>query len=355
MRPACRSSRSTAPRTPGTCSPFSFNAVARVSVLPGLGGGAFGAAIPLVVGAEPVRAAIADVDGDGDEDIAVAHDGSQRITLLHDDGGGVFTPSVIPSATPLRAIAAGDLDGDGDIDLAVAGVALDIYRGDGAGGFGLASSQPFPAGSSAHTLRLADVDRDGRPDVLAGLFPPFRSVAWLRNAGGANFDAPRCHAPHYLAGSVMSAGDISGHGGIDVVFGGLQDVGVLNALITGPWSNLGHPLEGASGQPHLYAKGDLTPASPLKLLLDAAPPAAPAVLVMGSSAAELPFKSGTMVPYPNLLVTGLLTNASGKLTLSSTWPATIPSGLTLVLQTWLADASGPAGFSASNGIGAVTP
>ncbi|HTH04582.1 MAG TPA: hypothetical protein VL916_01880, partial [Ilumatobacteraceae bacterium] len=61
------------------------------------------------------------------------------------------------------------------------------------------------------------------------------------------------------------------------------------------------------------------------------------------------------VPHPDLLVAGLLSNASGGLTLGAMWPAAVPPGTALFLQAWIADPSGPAGLSASNGLQALTP
>ena len=62
-----------------------------------------------------------------------------------------------------------------------------------------------------------------------------------------------------------------------------------------------------------------------------------------------------MVPHPDLLVAGLLSTASGGLTLGATWPASVPPGTALYLQAWIADAAAPAGLSASNGLQALTP
>jgi hypothetical protein len=56
-----------------------------------------------------------------------------------------------------------------------------------------------------------------------------------------------------------------------------------------------------------------------------------------------------------LLITGLPVSASGTLTLMATWPAGVPSGLTLYFQEWIVDPVAVAGLSGSNALSATTP
>jgi hypothetical protein len=122
-----------------------------------------------------------------------------------------------------------------------------------------------------------------------------------------------------------------------------------------PWIDLGAALAGSNGTPRLEGDGLLHAGTPMSLQLSAAPPLAPVTLILGFSALNAPFKGGTLVPHPDLLVAGLLSNASGGLTLGATWPAAVPPGTALFLQAWIADATGPAGLAASNGLEALTP
>jgi hypothetical protein len=64
-------------------------------------------------------------------------------------------------------------------------------------------------------------------------------------------------------------------------------------------------------------------------------------------------EGGVMVPAVDVLVTGLLTGPTGALSLSTTWPAALPVGFDLLMQVWIADASAPAGWAASNGLRGV--
>ena len=81
--------------------------------------------------------ALADFDGDGDLDIAIAHD-RLPLSVLYNDGHGVFEGRTeFGPMVQSRAITAADLDGDGDVDLALSqrGSANLVYRNDGAGRF----------------------------------------------------------------------------------------------------------------------------------------------------------------------------------------------------------------------------
>lgn len=68
----------------------------------------------------------ADLDGNGDTDLASVEPGSQplslpgKVTMFLQTAPGVFTPvaNTLPVATGSYVLAAADLDGDGDADLA---------------------------------------------------------------------------------------------------------------------------------------------------------------------------------------------------------------------------------------------
>ena len=66
-------------------------------------------------------------------------------------------------------------------------------------------------------------------------------------------------------------------------------------------------------------------------------------------------RSGVLVPNADVLVPGLPTDANGELFLPFIWPAGVPSGFHLYFQDWIVDPAGPKGFSASNGLQALTP
>jgi hypothetical protein len=64
---------------------------------------------------------LADIDGDGDLDIAVANYGSYNVSILANDGSGNFTlKGNVRGWNYPWGISFGDIDGDGDLDIAVA-------------------------------------------------------------------------------------------------------------------------------------------------------------------------------------------------------------------------------------------
>jgi len=120
------------------------------------------------------------------------------------------------------------------------------------------------------------------------------------------------------------------------------------------WSSLGSGLAGVAGTPLLVGTGALLPGTPWDFSLVDAAPLATAWLVTGSEPLLMPFKGGVLVPEP-VQIAALTTSLAGRIILNGTWPAGVPSGLQLVLQYWIVDAAGPAGYSASNGVIALVP
>jgi hypothetical protein len=160
--------------------------------------------------------------------------------------------------------------------------------------------------------------------------------------------------------SVRRGGD--GVGGIEKTSGHSPGPGGQNAGNAPPGPSFGQELEPAptwtdlggelppGGTAVLSASGGTTPGAALELEASGTAPLAPATLVLGTDVVNLPFKGGTLVPSPDLLLAGLLTDAQGGLLLAGTMPDALPSGLTICLQLWTVDAAGPKGFDATNAL-----
>jgi hypothetical protein len=196
----------------------------------------------VAAGSHPRSAVLADLDGDGKLDLAVANQADSTVSILLNDGAGSFplprtvgvpaagpesivagdfnrdghvdlavsaplaTPKGImvllgsattpgdftlqgtigvgsPTSTP-DALAVGDFDGDGILDLALCDKSLAgtvyVLHGDGSGGFSIAAT--ITVGAQPTAIVAADFDRDGRLD-LAVANEGANNIQVLRNTG----------------------------------------------------------------------------------------------------------------------------------------------------------------------------
>ena len=93
--------------------------------------------------------------------------------MLLGDGSGAFPPeptSWLAAGTAPTAVAIADYDGDGTADLAVANQGSDdvsLFLG-GPAGTREAEGSPFAVGHLPQAVALADLNGDGRADIVAG-------------------------------------------------------------------------------------------------------------------------------------------------------------------------------------------
>ena len=121
----------------------------------------------------PGAPAVGDFDEDGDDDIAVADTTAGEMTLLLSDGGSNVDFDVAPASGFEIGPSAGppavaDLNSDGDLDLAVANPATDqvaVFLGDGDGGFTDSPRGPYDVGEDPAFVAAADLDGDARTDL----------------------------------------------------------------------------------------------------------------------------------------------------------------------------------------------
>jgi hypothetical protein len=121
------------------------------------------------------------------------------------------------------------------------------------------------------------------------------------------------------------------------------------------FSDLGSGLAGVSGFPQLTGSGNLAAGSPNSLSLTSAAPSAPALLFVSLTSTPVPFKGGTLVPFPFLLTVPLGTDGSGALLLPFTWPAGVPGDTSFYFQYAIQDAAAIKGAALSNAVKGVAP
>lgn len=124
---------------------------------------------------------------------------------------------------------------------------------------------------------------------------------------------------------------------------------------SGTWTSLGGGLTGLLGIPTLVGSGPLTAASSTTLTETGTLTGATAHLIVGLSVANIPFKGGVIVPSLDILVLGLTAAGGGVVSLTSPWPAGMPTGTNVYFQIWNQDFTGPQGLTASNALRATTP
>ena len=148
--------------------------VSEISVLFNSGNGTFADAVAYAVGdggsgSGPWSIVAADLDQDGDIDLAVATHNTINLWVLANNGEGIFDEAVAyaTGGGPASSLALGDLDGDDDLDVAVVHYnhTWSYLLNEGDGTFGEAVNSDVP-GSNPESVVLADLDEDGDLDVL---------------------------------------------------------------------------------------------------------------------------------------------------------------------------------------------
>ena len=120
------------------------------------------------------------------------------------------------------------------------------------------------------------------------------------------------------------------------------------------WVDGGPGVAGVAGVPVLTGTGTLAGGSNSSLVLTSARPSSTVWLVAGLTAINAPFKGGTLVPDP-LLVLDTVSNAAGAATLNFGMPVGVPAGVDIISQFWIPDPAAVHGFAASNGLTGTTP
>jgi hypothetical protein len=204
---------------------------AGVSVVFSDGTGAFGVPDYYNLGVNPEQIAYGDFDNDGDNDLVVAYtsSGSVGITIFMNPGNGGFQEAYTYTTTSLpRDICVADLNGDGYLDLAIAhdnfvgGVlptGADVLLGVGNGTFH--SVINYPVEGKPWSISAGDFDGDNDNDLVVTCYDS--KMVWvLWNHGTGTFQS----ALNVLEGSI---GDHS----TDVVAAdfnadGLSDIAATN-------------------------------------------------------------------------------------------------------------------------------
>jgi len=162
---------------------------------------------------------IADIDGDGLDDVSGVHGPSDTLFFALALGGGAFGPvrTVSLSAGSPVSLAVADLNADTNSDLVVTGLdSSEVLLGDGALGF--TSSAAIDV-RGMRSLAIADFDRDGNADIAAGHEDGVVAVYYGDGDGTFSSSDPPGHPVEpMLSGSWQALADVDDDGDLDLVF-----------------------------------------------------------------------------------------------------------------------------------------
>ncbi len=222
-----------------------------VSVLLGDGTGNFNAPLtgsPFALGGTPFAVAVGDLNNDGIPDIAVTDFTSGQIFLLlsNKGTGKYFTPAntvLINAGAGTSGIVIADLNGDGNQDIAVTNFTANtvtILLGSGSGAFSPTTTVPLTANSGPRGIAVGDVNGDGFPDLIVANNTGENVVTLFNNGGsgtfteggGAPFTTGALAAGPCQPFAVVVA-DFNGDGKLDAITGNLSPAPGSVSLLLG--------------------------------------------------------------------------------------------------------------------------
>jgi hypothetical protein len=175
------------------------------------GGSAFGAAVSV---------AVADFNGDGKADLAVADSSGNAVSILLGNGDGTFQApkdfTIVPGNNFTTYVAAGDFNGDGKADVAVIDSSVVyVLLGNGDGTFTLKTT--LTGISNPQSVTLGDFNGDGKLD-MAVVDRTTNSVSLFLGNGDGTMQAPINTASLGIgAATYMAAADFNKDNKLDLV------------------------------------------------------------------------------------------------------------------------------------------
>ena len=170
---------------------------------------------------------VADINADGKPDLLLLRSASPAVEILFGNGDGTFqtgTPVMLPLSSPARDLLVADFNGDGIPDLAVAlpgANCVTIFLGTGPGTFGAPVAY---TSNGAMTLNVGDFNNDGKLDLVVG--GPYATFDLLLGNGDGTFGPAHSIStyegpPPTLGTYPIAPYDFDGDGNADVVTSGL--------------------------------------------------------------------------------------------------------------------------------------
>jgi hypothetical protein len=182
--------------------------------LPGNGDGTFAAPIKVFANADPFFVTAADLNGDGKLDLVVVNQAGVNsvLSILLGNGDGTFSKpkDVFNAANNGYWIAVADFNGDGIPDLALANQNapnVTILLGTGGGNFGTPAAVDVGSTSGSRGLAVLDFNGDGKLDLAVVNFIS-GTLALAAGKGNGTFAAPKLMGMNQPA--AVATGDFNG-------------------------------------------------------------------------------------------------------------------------------------------------
>ncbi len=192
-------------------------------------GNLFGPPINYPVGTSPIYVFSEDLDADNDYDLIIANDDSNNITILINDGNGIFDSSITyETGSGPRSIYSTDLDSDNDNDIAVANIwsnNVSIFLNNGDGTF--QEDVTYGVGEDPWSVFSTDLDGDNDNDLAVANWDS-GNVSILLNNGNGTFQSDVTYSTN-TGSHCVNCADLDGDNDNDLVVANLlsHNVSVL--------------------------------------------------------------------------------------------------------------------------------
>jgi hypothetical protein len=200
--------------------------VDQVSIFLGKGDGAFQTAVNYDVGAAPRSIVVADFNGDGRLDLAVANFLGASVSVLLGKGDGTFeAASQIDAPLGPSFVGVGDFNNDGKLDLVMtddSGISVFFGNRDGTFQFPVTMLPPGPFSS----IGIGDWNGDGNLDLVTVGQSGIVSEAQVLLGNGDGTFSPGATYPLDSDPVYVAVGDFNHDGILDLAVADFQGIGV---------------------------------------------------------------------------------------------------------------------------------
>jgi len=331
----------------------------------------------LVTDDETTRDATAgDLDGDGDTDVVIANsNGLPNAIYLNLGGAQGGAPgdfhrqsghAAVTDIGDTYGVSLGDADNDGDLDLFATnrhGQLNRLYENNGDATYVLRDDlAPSQQGGDSYASAFGDVDGDGDLDLFVANRDEI-NFYYVNDLGGAPDVGVTFREIDY--GQVCEGTDDSRNGAfVDLDGDAFPELLVANTLgdsnvhfrnLGHQWVNLGASGQQGSTDPVLSGVGPLNAGATVVYRIAGGPANEPGTMVAGFTTVFAPFKGGTLVPSPDVVVPGFLLDGAGNMEFATLMPPGFPPGMFVYHQMWIVDGTSPSGVTSTNGLQAIVP